>query len=163
MLDTGNGTGGAVRFFVRNAAGTSINANTTNVIANDGKWHHVVGVCDEAGGHVYIYLDGVQAGSAAITAGSGILSSAMPLTIGARESGNFSPVTNDSQFLGKIDDLAVYPYALSASKIQAHYIVTGFAPTSAQITPSNITTNQGSSVIFTATAQGTPPLSYHVE
>ncbi len=160
VLDTGNGANGAVRFFVRTAAGTAIGANATNIIANDGNWHHVVGVCDEAGGHVYVYIDGAQAGVGTISAGSGILSSSMPMTIGARQSGNFSPVTNDFQFLGKIDDMAIYPYALSPAQIQAHYLATGFAPTSVQVAPAATTNNQGSSVTFTATAQGTPPFGY---
>ena len=91
VLDTGNGTAGGLRFFVRNAAGTVSSASSSYAPANDGKWHHVVGVCDEAGGHVYLYLDGALAATGTIAAGSGLLSSSMPLTIGARVSPPTTP------------------------------------------------------------------------
>lgn len=160
VLDTG-GANGSVRFFVRNAAGTTSGANPTNTIANDGKWHHLVGVCDEAGGHVYLYLDGVQVASAGITAGSGLLSSSMPMSIGARESGNNVPTSYDFQFIGAIDDVAIYNKALSGTQIQSHYYATGFGPVITQLQPTNnLTTNQGSTVTFTVSAQGTAPLSY---
>ena len=71
VLDTGNGPSGALRFFVRNAAGTVSAANSTYVPANDGLWHHVVGVCDEANGAISLYMDGNLVGSGSITANSG--------------------------------------------------------------------------------------------
>ena len=160
VLDTGNGTAGGLRFFVRNAAGTTSTASTSYVPANDGRWHHVVGVCDEAGGHVYLYMDGVLVGTGAITAGSGLLSSSMPLTIGARESANNSPVSYDFQFIGKIDEVAIYSRALTAADVQNHFLGSGIAPSITQIQPSSLTTNQGATVQFTVTASGTPPLTY---
>ncbi len=160
VLDTGNGTAGGLRFFVRNAAGTTSTASTSYVPANDGRWHHAVGVCDEAGGHVYLYMDGVLVGTGAITAGSGLLSSSMPLTIGARESANNSPVSYDFQFIGKIDEVALYSRALTAADVQNHFLGSGIAPSITQIQPSSLTTNQGATVQFTVTASGTPPLTY---
>jgi hypothetical protein len=160
VLDTGAGSSGAVRFFVRNAAGTVSGASSSIVTANDGKWHHAVGVCDEAGGKVYLYLDGVQVASANITAGSGILSSSMPLTIGARESANFTTVSNDFQFIGKIDEVALYNRALSATEVLNHYYGSGVGPVLTQISPYNWITNQNSTVTFTVTAGGTAPLFY---
>jgi hypothetical protein len=159
VLDTG-GAGGALRFFVRNAAGTAIGATSSYAPANDGKWHHVVGVCDEAGGQVRLYMDGTQLASAAITPGSGLLSSSLPLTIGARESANFTTVSNDFQFIGKIDEVAVYNRALSPAEVQSHYFASGIGPVITQISPFNWTTNQNSPVTFTVTATGTAPLSY---
>jgi hypothetical protein len=161
VLDTGNTGSGALRFFVRNAAGTVSAANATNLLSNDGKWHHVVGVCDEAGGHVYLYLDGAQVANAGITAGSGLQASSMPLSIGARESNNNNPVSYDAQFIGAIDDVAIYNKALSGTQIQSHYYATGFGPVITQLQPTNnLTTNQGSSVTFTVSVRGTAPLSY---
>jgi hypothetical protein len=158
VLDTGNGTSGELRFFVRNAAGVNYNANSTNLLVNDGLWHHVAGVCDEAGGHLYVYLDGVQAGSANIPTNSGVLNSTAPLTIGARQSGNST--NYDFQFIGKIDDVAVYNRALSASEVQAHYLASGIAPFDVQVQPLNFTTNQDSTVTFAVSGQGTAPLTY---
>lgn len=160
VLDTGNGTAGGLRFFVRNAAGTVSAAGSTNLLANDGLWHHVVGVCDEAGGHVYLYLDGKQVASGAIASGSGILAATTPLSIGARESADYGLTNYDFQFLGKIDDVALYNKALSAGQVQAHYYASGIAPLNVQILPTDVTTNQGSTLTFTASAQGSSPLAY---
>lgn len=160
VLDTGNGTKGALRFFVHNAAGTGYNANSTNLLVNDGLWHHVVGVCDEAGGHLYLYLDGVQVASTTIPANSGLLSSSVPMSIGARQSGNNGGTNYDFQFYGAIDDVAIYSKALTASQVLAHYYAVGIAPQAVQVTPSNPTVDQGGSVTFTAAATGTTPLSY---
>lgn len=160
VLDTGAGSTGALRFFVRNAAGTVSSASSSYVPNNDGLWHHAVGVCDEAGGHVYLYMDGKLLATANITAGSGILSSSMPLSIGARESGNSTPPNYDFQFIGAIDEVALYNRALSASEIANHYYASGIGPVLTQISPYNITTNLGSSVTFTVTAAGTQPLFY---
>ncbi|HEY1789126.1 MAG TPA: DUF2341 domain-containing protein, partial [Verrucomicrobiae bacterium] len=161
VLDTGASSLGALRFFVRNAAGTVSAASSTAVVANDGLWHHVVGVCDEAGGHVYLYLDGTQIASGTITAGSGILASSMPLSIGARESANNNPINYDYQFYGLIDDVSIYNKALSAGQVQSDYFASGIAPVNVQVQPSNVSTNQGANVTFTASVQGgTTPVTY---
>ena len=50
----------------------------------DGDWHHLVGVCDEVNGQIYLYVDGQLNASAA--ASGGILTSPnLYLTIGARQ------------------------------------------------------------------------------
>lgn len=84
----------------------------------------------------------------------------MPLTIGARESANNSPVSYDFQFIGKIDEVALYSRALTAADVQNHFLGSGIAPSITQIQPSSLTTNQGATVQFTVTASGTPPLTY---
>jgi len=158
-LDTG-APGGYLRFGVHNAANVSFTANSSVSIANDGLWHHVVGVCDEAGGHLYLYMDGVQIASGTITPDSGIWPSSVPLSIGARQSGNNIPVTYDYQFIGAIDDVAIYNQALSGAQVQSHYFASGAPPIITQITPSSQNINQGDNATFTVSASGTPPLSY---
>ena len=161
VLDTGATANGLLRFFVRNAGGFTSTAASTIQLANDNTWHHVVGVCDEAGGTVYLYLDGRQVATGPITNRSGLLSSPMPLSIGARESANSNPANYDFQFLGLIDDVAIYNKALSAAQVQADYNASGIIPLNVQVQPSSWTTNQGSIVTFTSSIQGgTPPLSY---
>lgn len=161
VLDDGASTSGDLRFFVRNAAGTTSVASSGTTVAADGLWHHVVGVCDEAGGHIYLYLDGNQIASQAITAGSGILASTVPLSIGARQGSNSNPPNYNYQFYGYIDDVSIYNKALSAAQVQADYLASGTPPANVQVQPSNLATNQGANATFTATAQGgTPPFSY---
>ena len=125
--------------------------------ANGAAWHHVVGVCDEANGHVYLYVDGTNAGSAAMIVKSGVLTSTQSLTIGARQEGNGTQY--DNQFVGAIDEVAVYNYALSAAQVQSHYYASGIAPIITQVTSSE-TTNVGSTAVLTVAAAGTPTLFY---
>ncbi|HWD92033.1 MAG TPA: DUF2341 domain-containing protein [Verrucomicrobiae bacterium] len=159
ILDTG-ATGGDLRFGVRNAANVSFLANSAVSIAQDGLWHHVVGVCDEAGGHLYLYMDGVQIASGTITPGSGILPATAPLSIGARESANNNPVNYDFQFIGKIDDVALYNQALSPTQVRNHFFASGATPIITQIQPFNQSVNENASATFTVTASGSPPLTY---
>jgi hypothetical protein len=154
-LDTG-ATGSKYRFFVRNAAGTVALANGTNA-PNDNLWHHVVGVCDEANGHVYLYVDGSQVASGIIATNSGLLPWTTPLSIGSRQSG--SGTGYDSQFAGNLDDVAIYNYALSPSQVQAHYTSAGVPPIIVQ-QPSDVTNNEGTTATMTVAAVGTAPLSY---
>jgi O-glycosyl hydrolase len=118
-LDEG-APGTCLRFSVRNAAGTAFNANSTiNAYTNAG-WHHMAGVCDEANGNLLLYVDGALAGSAAIPANSGITNASnVPLAIGARAVNATSGY--NKQFLGWIDDVALYNYALSSNQVQSIY------------------------------------------
>jgi hypothetical protein len=161
VLDTGAGVSGALRFLVRNAAGTSSAASSLYVPANDGLWHHVVGVCDEAGGHLYLYMDGNLVATGSITPNSGLLAATTPLSIGARESANNNPVSYDNQFLGSIDDVSIYNYALTASQVASHFYASGIAPVITQLQPSSqIAANQGGNVSVSVTAVGTTPFTY---
>ena len=158
-LDTG-GAGGTLRFTVTDAAGVVSTAGSSQAFANDGLWHHVVGVCDEAGGHLYLYLDGVLVGSTTISPGSGILASTIPLSIGARESANNNPVSYDYQFIGEIDDVAIYNQALSATQVQNHYFAAGVPPVITGIAPSSQTVDLGNNAAFSVSAIGATPLTY---
>jgi hypothetical protein len=161
VLDTGAGTSGTLRFFVRNAAGNVSGASSTNLILNDNKWHHVVGVCDEANGNVLLYMDGALLTSGTITPGSGLLASTTPMSIGARQSESVTPATYDAQFYGFIDDVAVYGKALSATQVQAHYFAAGVPPVITQVSPaSQFNANAGTTVTMSVVAQGTTPFTY---
>jgi hypothetical protein len=115
----------AFRFFVRDGGGGVHLANSA--IAPNGNWHHLVGVCNESSGYVVLYIDGVSNSSSTITAGSGILASANAVSIGSRQSGT---TAYDAQFVGSMDEVAIYNYALSPAQVQAHYTFrTNFPPT----------------------------------
>jgi O-glycosyl hydrolase len=109
-----------LRFSVRNAAGAAFSANSAINAGTNGGWHHLVGVCDQANGNVLIYVDGALAGSAAIPANSGITNASnVPLAIGARAASAATGYTK--QFLGWINDVALYNYALSSNQVQTLY------------------------------------------
>jgi len=115
-LDCGAGNH-AFRFFVRDASGNAYLANSTVTPGN--RWHHLVGVCDETNGNVYLYVDGTNAASATVGPYVGILSSTLAMSIGSRQAGT-APV-NNNQFVGTMEEVAVYGFALSASQVQNHY------------------------------------------
>jgi hypothetical protein len=112
-LDTGNG--GRFRFAVRNANNAAFNANGTIYPSNT--WQHLVGVCDLPNSVLRLYVNGVQTATAAISGGVQLGTS--PISIGSRESG-FS-TTYNWNFVGRIDEVAIYDYALNASQVLNHY------------------------------------------
>jgi hypothetical protein len=122
-LDCG-GANYAFRFLVRDASGLAHAASGT--LVPDGQWRHLVGVCDQANRAVLLYVDGMQAAQAAITPASGILGSTNSLSIGSRQSGT---TTYDLQFVGFMEEVAIYDYPLSATQVQAHYSVVTNPPT----------------------------------
>ena len=113
-LDANNGW----RFLVRQPSGTvSFIAASAKP---DGRWHHLAGVCDQAKGFVGLYIDSVLSGKASITPGAGLLAPTTPLFIGARY--GFSTSTfPDLQFVGSIDEVALYDYPLSAAQVRNHF------------------------------------------
>ena len=56
------------------------------------------------------------------------------MSIGSRPSGQSAPY--DLNFVGTIDEVAIYNYALSASQVQLHYSVGTNGPVSMTATPS---------------------------
>ena len=116
-LDCGGGNHG-FRFFVRDSTGATHGGSSS--VALNSKWHHVVGVCDQAHSNVWLYVDGVSAGQSSIVPGSGLLSSSNPVTIGCRQSGT---TAFDLQFTGLMEEVAIYNYALSSNQVQFHYSV----------------------------------------
>ena len=161
VLDTGSDnapTSHGFRFFVRDAAGTVHSAVSTITMVS-GTWNHLVGVCDEANSNVTLYVNGVVAGKAAIAPGSGILTSARQMIIGSRPS-NATTNANDLGFVGSVDDVAVYNYALSAGQVGTQYAQAGVAPTFSQPPPSSLTANGFATLVIPVSAVGTPPIGY---
>ena len=129
-LDTGSANN-AFRFFVRDDPGNAHLADGN--IAPDGNWHHLVGVCDEVNGVITLYVDGSANASGSVS--GGILSTSIPMSIGSRPSVQGAPY--DQNFVGTIDDVAIYNYALSASEVQLHHSVGTNGPVSLTARPSS--------------------------
>jgi hypothetical protein len=77
---------------------------------DDGAWHHVVVAFDRDTG-ITVYVDGVAAVRAVPTIGD--VSNSANLRIGR--------ATGLLDFSGDVDEVAVYPSALPAQRVQAHY------------------------------------------
>jgi Concanavalin A-like lectin/glucanases superfamily/Immunoglobulin I-set domain len=118
------------RFLVRDSTGQGYVAQSsiqaTDPVTGNAAWHHLVGVCDQPNGKLYIYVDGLLAGSGTIVTNTGIESQKLPTTIGARKSTDTAEY--DEQWSGVIDDVAVYPYALTASQVLNHVEAAQRAP-----------------------------------
>ena len=154
-LDDG-GSGGAVRFMVRNAASTLSGASGTRNLSGDDNWHLLVGVCDESNGVVNLYVDGLLSAQTTITKGSGVLASALaPITIGSDGGG---------QFNGGLDDVAIFPYALNANQVDALYQAAGGVNPltfTAPVPPTNVVWRVNQTLTIPASALGAPPLGYY--
>ena len=156
-LDCGGPTN-TLRFYFRDATpGNPAHNVTSTTVANDGIWHHVVAVVDEANGIEYMYVDGIRAGSTAFSPLLGVRSQTTPLTIGARSS---TATTNeDLQFAGSIDDVAIYNTALSSNQVLNHWFASHPAPLF-NVVPTNTIAAEGSTATLYSSAYGPAPLTY---
>jgi hypothetical protein len=151
--------GGFYTFFVRDDKANAVVAKGNS--GPDGAWHHLVGVCDEIGGTLTLYIDGAVAGSAGITGlQNGIINSQNAVSIGAESDGpgpDFRLAYN-----GTISQVAIYATNLSAAQVQAHYAA-AYGPNQAPfitIQPLSVTNYVSLPVTLTVSAAGTAPLNY---
>jgi len=145
------------RFYVRSAAGTVYTVSSGSAPAIDGNWHHVAGVCDEANGLLSLYYDGVLVNSTAIPTKSGLYEAPEPMSFGA---GTADGVNYTNQFIGAINDMAVYNYALSASQVGSQYSSGGVPPGFSQPPTNTIVLAPGATLVIPVIAIGSVPLTY---
>ena len=108
---------------------------------NDGEWHHVVATLGSGGSA--LYLDGVLVGSnSSVTSGQSI--PAGYWRVGGDNLNNW-PASSGRYFAGTIDEVAVYPTALTATQVQKHFTTSG---------PSTADANAAPAAAFTAATSG---------
>ena len=150
------------RFLVRDFFGNGYAAQSTtlpyDLASGAPVWHHLVGVCDQLHGNVYLYVDGVLAASTTMPANVGIQTQPLPLTIGSRPS---SPAATDydNQWTGTIDDVAIYPTALNPSQVLAHFYAAQHGPIFT-LNPTNVTLPENVTANFYTSAYGPGTLGY---
>ena len=137
---------------MRNAGG-ALHQSVSSVNPGDGLWHHIAGVCNESAGYVALYVDAQLAGTNTIPPGAGILSSTRNMLIGARPS-NATTNNNDLQFVGSVDDVAVFNRALSATDI-ANIFDSADIPATVIGQPTNTVVSEFGTATFTAKVEGT--------
>lgn len=86
---------------------------------NDNVWHQAVFTVG-TGGALTLYIDGTQAGTGS---GGSVLTKTAIWRIGSAGSipGGYGNYISQSAFTGELDDAAIYPTALSAARVSAHY------------------------------------------
>jgi Concanavalin A-like lectin/glucanases superfamily/Regulator of chromosome condensation (RCC1) repeat len=82
-------------------------------------WQHLVGVYDGRGGQVRLYINGALVASV-LAPPHGVVTTPGPVSIGSQKSDDPGPYNEN--FHGRIDEVAIYDYALSANQILAHYV-----------------------------------------
>lgn len=161
VLSAGGTAPKTFRFLVRDDSGQGYQALSsvppTDPATLQAAWHHVVGVCDQPNGNIYLYVDGLLAASSSIPSNAGILSQGLPMTIGARRSTQASDF--DLQWVGTIDEVAVYGTALSASQVLNHLYAAQRAP-EFSLQPVNLHTNDNTTAIFRSVAYGPGTVTY---
>jgi hypothetical protein len=109
LLDVNGSAVGQVRVQVQSLA-----AATTGGTYNDGGWHHVAGVLDRSNNQLRLYVDGALKATTDVSSYSAVnLDSTGTVQVGSVSSPVFMS--------GKLDEVALYNTALSASKIKDHY------------------------------------------
>ena len=103
---------GQITFGVNDGVKQTVNSTSNK---NDGQWHHVAGTFDN--GAMKLYVDGVSAGS--LTTGQASLYYGW-WRVGYDNVSSWSGGGATQTNMG-IDEAAVYPYALTAAQVQAHF------------------------------------------
>ena len=94
---------------------------TTPQSYNDGQWHQVVATLGSTG--MNLYVDGKRIATRADTTGGEPYSGYW--RVGGDNLGSWPDQPSSNSFAGTIDDVAIYPAALAAARVSAHYAASG--------------------------------------
>jgi hyaluronate lyase len=106
------------RFYVRNAAGTSITLGPVGPV--DGNWHHLVGIYNgiNTNNGLQLYVDGQLAASN--NAPASLLSNTHVISLGSRENTSTSGYT--LPLYGALEEVQIFNRALTAADVQQLYL-----------------------------------------
>jgi CUB/sushi domain-containing protein len=91
----------------------------TGVVLNDGQWHHLAVTWTSSGGALRVYKDGALAYSGTVRSGATLTGNGA-LVLGQEQDSVNGGFSSSQAFLGQLDDVALYPSALSQTRVQAH-------------------------------------------
>ena len=115
VLEVANGK---YQFRVQDGVSATQTGTATADVGPDGTWQHVVGVYDQGGATVTIYVNGLPSGTIGTPPAAGPTATIIPTSIGAGQGGIGSAY--DMYFKGSIDEVAIYNTALTAAQVAAH-------------------------------------------
>ncbi len=110
---------------------SGFNTVSTPASYNDGQWHQVVGTQSASSGTT-IYVDGVRISR---NGNGGSQSYQGYWRVGGDNLGGWPNGPTRSFFTGTIDDVAVYPTALSTARVAAHYVASGRTAPAGPVAP----------------------------
>jgi hypothetical protein len=149
---------GQYRFYVWPASGNAAVAQAD--IGPNGTWQHVLATYDQTGGAMKIYINGVESGGGGAPPAIGPRATTHPVSIGSRR-GSVDP-GYDLNFVGALDEVAIYDKALTPDQALAHYNAR-YGTTTAPIidkNPASATNYVSRTVTLRVVAGGSPTLSY---
>lgn len=112
----GTSAGNAIQFFAGTAGGATVFNLVSTLSYNNNLWHHFVALWDGSSGanHAKLYVDGTLRDQATVNAVAiGTNNANFMLAAGALTPANF--------MAGLLDEVAVYPLALTPAQIANHY------------------------------------------
>ena len=86
-----------------------------------GQWQHIVGVYDASGRTATLYQNGVVVATSSSPVGTYAPKTNGDLAIGSYANPSLNDLGYENAFTGGIDEVAIYPSALSRAQIQAHF------------------------------------------
>lgn len=98
-------------FRVYSGSGSSTGVSITGGTSSAGSWNHIVAVWD--GTAASLYVDG------SLVAGPTVATGFKANVAGSLSIGSYD--TGENPFSGSLDEVAIYPVALTAEQVQAHY------------------------------------------
>ena len=117
----------------------------------DGAWHHVVATYVGSTKTVTVYLDGVAVGSPQV------LTTALNTVLNSNGLAIGHDLNNGTTLLsGSLDEVAVYPVALSAAQVSAHFSASGGSRPTAPGAVTATAAANGASVSWTAATATVP-------
>ncbi|YCM43142.1 LamG domain-containing protein [Verrucomicrobiaceae bacterium 227] len=128
----GNGIRGGWDFFQRNSSvgwnwrifngdGGARVFDLTGGPYTVGEWQHIVGVYDASGPTATLYQNGAVVATSSAPVGSYAPKTNGDLAIGSFGNPSLNDLGYENAFTGSIDEVAIYPSALSAGQVQAHF------------------------------------------
>ncbi|MDB6121551.1 MAG: hypothetical protein JWQ71_544, partial [Pedosphaera sp.] len=144
------------RFYVRNAAGTSIALPTT--VTPNGQWQNLVATYDGSFGIMNFYVNGQLVASNTAAPSSLLADNNHEVTIGCREQN--STTGYNFGFVGAIDDVRIYNRALSVADVQTLFSAAGGLPPVFYTQPQGGSKYVGDNFLLSAFVDGTSPLAY---
>src|SRR5207244_4511009 len=127
---------------------------TTTYAITNGGWHHLVITYDST--TLSAYLDGQGLGSATFGAALNTVVDGNGLAIGNQF---WSYWTADEQLVGNLDDVAIYPSALSAAQVAAHFSLSGNSRPTAPVVNASSGANQAAVSWSASTASPGAPVT----
>ncbi|MGH8977184.1 MAG: LamG domain-containing protein [Acidimicrobiia bacterium] len=111
---------GRIYFGVRPDMGTRVTINSPATY-RDNQWHHVVATLGSDG--MKLYVDGNQVASNANVKKAQVYRGYW--RIGGDQLSSWPSVPSREAITANLDEIAVYPSALSASRVSAHFLASG--------------------------------------